>query len=336
MKVGIIGGGSIAVRHILGYRQIEDVESITLADVNPDFAAKAELEATPNARAVADHREILDDGEIEVVSICLPHDLHERFAVEALEAGKHVITEKPIAMTVQQADNMIATADRVGRRLFVIMNLVFTPYYLRARELIRSGELGRPFLAVFHIEGDELERMSDPTSWKGTPDRAGGGAMVDTGYHAVYMLLDLFGKPEKVGAQARRLVVECEHKMDDNTVATLEFPGGVMASVIVSYSITSKPWAERRYVYCTDGSVDMSDETVETLRVWRDRQVVERQGWSYPEHPHAYSIAQCIAHYLECIETGDDPMVDAFHARETLDTLRAIYESSDTGRMVTL
>jgi predicted dehydrogenase len=201
---------------------------------------------------------------------------------------------------------------------------------------LRSGELGKPFLAVFHIEGDELARMDDPSNWKGTRDRAGGGAMVDTGYHAVYMLLDLFGKPERVSAQARRLVVSCEHKMDDNTVATLEFAGGVMATVIVSYSVTSKPWAERRYVYCTDASVDMSDETVEPLRVWRDREVVERQDWPHSEHPHVYSIGKCIAHYLECVVTGNDPMVDALHARETLDVLRAIYESSETGRTVSL
>lgn len=336
MKVGIIGGGGIAIRHIAGYRKVDDVESITLADVNPNFAAKGELDATPNARAVIDHREILDDGEIEVVSICLPHDLHEPFAVEALRAGKHVITEKPIALNVEQADHMIAVAEQANRRLFVIMNLVFTPYYLRARELLRSGELGRPFMSVFHIEGNEFAIMNDPNHWKGTPERAGGGAMMDTGYHAVYMLLDMFGLPEKISARTRRLVVEPVNKMDDNTVATLEFPGGVMGTVIVSYSITSKPWSERRHVYCTDGSIEMSDETVEPLKIWRDSQVVERQDWPHHEHPHVYSIGACIAHYLECITTGDEPMVNAHHARDTLATLEAVYQSSNMGQTVHL
>lgn len=334
MKVGIIGGGTIAVRHIRAYRSIDEVEAITVADINPAFPAKAELEATPNARAVGDHREILDDGEVEVVSICLPHDLHEPLAVEALQAGKHVITEKPIALTVEQADHMIAVAERVGRRLFVIMNLVFTPYYLRARELLRAGELGRPFLSVFHITGNELPRMNDPSSWKGTPDRAGGGAMIDTGYHAIYMLLDLFGSAEKVSAHARRLIVEPSNKMDDNAVATIEFANGVLASVIVSYSETNMPWSERRTIYGTDASIEMSDDTVEPLRVWRDGQVIERQDWPHQEAPHPYSISQCIAHYVECIETGADPMVDARHARATLATLKAIYEASDMGRTV--
>ncbi len=336
MKVGIIGGGGIAVRHIHAYRAMEDVEAITLADVSPDFPAKDELAATPNARAVTDHREILDDGEVEVVSLCLPHDLHERFAIEALHAGKHVITEKPIALTVQEADNMIAAAERARRRLFVVMNLMFTPYYLRVRELLRSGELGRPFLAVFHIAGDELPRMNDPESWKGTPDRAGGGAMIDTGYHAMYMLLDLLGNPERVSAHARRLVVEPANKMDDNTVVALDFPGGVLANVIVSYSVTSQPWSERRWVYGTDASAEMSDETDEPLRIWRGGEVVERQDWTHPDHPHPYSIRACIEHYLDCIETGAEPMRDAAHARSTLAAVLAIYQASETGRTVAL
>ena len=334
MKVGIIGGGVIAARHIQAYRTLDDVDGIVLADVAPDFPARAELQATPNAHAVADHRVILDDGEVEVVSICLPHDLHETFAVEALQAGKHVITEKPIALTVDQADNMIAEAKRAGRRLFVIMNLVFAPYYLRVRELLRSGEMGRPFLAVFHITGSELPRMNDPNSWKGTKERAGGGAMIDTGYHAVYMLLDLFGRPERVSAHARRLIVEPANKMDDNTVATLDFPDGVLATVIVSYSETNMPWSERRYIYCTDASAEISDDTVEPLRIWRDGRITERQDWPHAQDPHPYSIGACIEHYLDCIETGADPMVDARHARDTLATLLAVYEASDTGRVV--
>jgi len=336
MKVGIIGGGIIAARHIQAYRTISGVEGISLADVDPDFPAKAELAATPNARAVTDHRAILDDAEIEVVDICLPHDLHEPFAIEALQAGKHVITEKPIALTVDQADHMIAAAKRACRRLFVIMNLVHTPYYLRVRELLRSGELGRPFLSVFHIAGDELGRMNDPNSWKGTPDRAGGGAMIDTGYHAMYMLLDLFGLPEKVSAHARRLVVEPANKLDDNTVATMEFAGGVLATVIVSYSVTTQPWSERRYVYCTGASAEMSDETAEPLRIWRDGKIVERQDWPHVDEPHPYSIRACIEHYLDCIETGAEPMLDATHARSTLAAIAAIYQASETGRTVSL
>ncbi len=336
MKVGIIGGGAIARSHIRAYRSIDEVDVIVLADISADFPARTELESEPGGTYVSDYKQVIRDGEIDIVSICLPHDLHARFAIEAIEAGKDVITEKPIALNTTQADNLLARADQAGRGLHVVMNLLFTPYYLRARELLRGGTLGTPFLAVFHIEGDEFARMNDPQSWKGTPDRAGGGAMIDTGYHAIYMLLDLFGMPERVSAHAKRLVVEAENKMDDNAVATLEFPGGVLASVIVSYTVTSKPWSERRHLYCTEGSIEMADVTDTPLKVWKDGRVCETQDWPHEEHPHPYSIGACIRHYVESIQRGSYPMVDARHARATLATIEAIYQASETGLTVDL
>ena len=144
---------------------------------------------------------------MDVVDVVTPHDSHCEITVAALQAGKHVICEKPMGRTLAEADAMLAAAQEAGRRLLISMPQLYYPAIRRAKEILDSGEIGRPFLADFAVYDDEFVRMSDPEHWKGSIERAGGGVLIDAGSHPLYLLLHLFGCPQSVSAMCRSLLI---------------------------------------------------------------------------------------------------------------------------------
>ena len=335
LKVGIIGSGSISHRHMEAYTQNPRVSSVAIADPSP--RARTKFEERFNVEySTGDYHELLQDGSIGIVDICAPPYLHNPLALDSLKAGKDVICEKPIAMTLQEADEMIETAHRLGRRLFIEMNQRFMPYHQKAKELIESGVIGKPFMATFNIAGNTLGVMNNPNHWKGTWDKAGGGAMCDTGYHAVYVMEHFFGKTRSVCAVAKRLVVPHENKADDNTAAILEFDD-VLGNITVSYSVTSESWSEDRHIYGTEGSIHISDVSIDPLTLVKNNEP-EVIDVHHPSdiHPHAFSVKRCLDRYVDCVLDDKESEVKAEEARDALEVTLAIYKSSDTGKKIEL
>lgn len=322
LNVGLIGVGSIARRHLAAYRLYPRLGSLCAADPNMAGIESADY---PFKRKTTDYRELLADDAIQVVDICVPHYLHAAIAIDALNAGKDVIVEKPIAMNAAEAQTIVDAVERTGRRLFVAMNQCFMPYHVRAKELIDAGAIGRPFMAVFNIMGNEFRTMNDPNHWKGSFDKAGGGAMIDTGYHATYMMLRFFGVPTAVSAVTKRLLVEPENKSDDNTGVLLEFGERLVGVIAISYTVSSEPWAEHRYLYGTEGSIHLSDEIECPIRLFKDKQEVPVEVEKPAEHPHAVSVTKCLHHYLDCLVDDREPMVTYQLALDATRILDAIY-----------
>jgi len=245
LRVGLIGGGSVARVHLAGYGAIDEVAALRVAEANA--AAHGELGRQPKvADIVADYRELLDDPSLDLIDICLPHHLHAPAAIAALGAGKAVICEKPIATTLDDADAMIAAAEAAGRPLYISHNMRFYPHHLKAKQLLGDGAIGRPFLAVLTVVGNELVRMNDP------------GAYIDTGFHATYTLHDFFGPPVAVTAVMGRHVVTAPNKADDTAAVIFEWPS-LTATLSITYAATHHPWDERREIHGTEGSLYITD-----------------------------------------------------------------------------
>jgi len=179
--------------------------------------------------------------------------------------------------------------------------------------------------------GNEFARMNDPNSWKGSWDKAGGGAMIDTGYHAVYMMLYFLGKPKAVTAVAKRLIVEHENKADDNSVAILEFDDRALGTIAISYTILSESWKEQRHIYGTEGSIHIRDDSPEPLIL-----IKENEPMAIECGPMEDSIRCALDHFLDCLVNDREPEVTAEEARDALEVCLAIYESSRRGEKVTL
>jgi predicted dehydrogenase len=329
--VGIIGGGFVGRVHLEAMLAHGAVSNVSLAE--PDEGSRTQLASElPLGRAEADYRALLDDPTIDVVDVCLPHDLHHPVVLEAFAAGKHVIADKPISNTLSEADEMIAAAEAAGRRFFVALNQRFLPVHQRVKQLLDDGTIGREFMATLTVIGNELARMSDPASWKGTWDRAGGGVLADSGTHVVDLAHDWFGPPTAVSCRLARHVVKTPNKADDTGVVTLEYPD-LTVTLLLTYGAAGQAWSETRQVWSETGSVHVRLEDTDPIAVWRDgrlllQEVTHEADW------WAWSVKLGLAHALDRFADDRPFAVDPSDAREALRTIRAAYQSAELGQRV--
>ena len=332
LRIAMVGAGDCAsVAHMPSFAGNPKVEVVAIAD--PDTqAARSVAERFSIDRVVADYRELLDDGSITAFDICAPHDLHYPITMDALNAGKHVILDKPIAMNLEEADAMISAAREADLRLLVVLNQRFLPAHRKIREMIDGGHMGKPFLMNAILAGDVLARMNDPHDWKGASDRSGGGAFFDTGTHIVDLMHYWFGPPTAVSATLKRLVVTPDNKGDDNAAVTFEYDD-MIANLIVSYTMNNEPWSEKKFIYGTGGDIAMISEAVVPMFYVHDSrpemvEVEHRDDW------WNWSIDLALGHFVDVILEGAEPLVTAEDARAALKSILAAYRSAGEKRRI--
>ncbi|MGQ9632145.1 MAG: Gfo/Idh/MocA family protein [bacterium] len=330
LNVGIIGAGGVSRAHAREYRDNPKTRLYAVAESNgaalEDFSMNFDVK-----RRFSDYRELLEDDRVDVVDICLPHFLHRSATLDALNAGRDVILEKPIALTLKEADEIIELAERKGRKFFVALNQRFLPAHRKLKELLDGGRCGRPFLALGTIIGDELRRMNIEDNWKGSWELAGGGALADTGTHIVDLMHYFFGTPEAVTCSFGRYVVKHENKGDDNVALTMEYED-MMANIVVTYSAASDKWSERKDVYCTEASLHVVNEAERSLFKIESKGEPEYVGVEHDPNWWEYSVRRCVAHFVDCIAEGGEPAIKAEDARAALRTILIAYESARVGR----
>ncbi|NMB01826.1 MAG: Gfo/Idh/MocA family oxidoreductase [Firmicutes bacterium] len=335
LRMGIIGGGSIARVHLEAYAAMDNVRLLGLADPNEQILSDV-YRSGKIERVTSDYRELINEPNIDVVDICVPHHLHHKITLDALKAGKHVILEKPIALTIEEADEMIEVAEKLNRRLFVSLNQRFLPAHITAKQLLDAKKIGKPFLAVAVCIGDEFERMNDPNSWKGTWEQGGGGVLADTGTHFVDILQYFFGPAKAVNATTKRLVVSAKNKADDTSTVTLEFGNGVLGELVLTYSATANQWAESKDIYGTAGSLHISGDPASPLKVVYNRGLPRHVEVGSSSSWQNFSIRKALEHFVDCILYGRSSLVTACDARETLKTVLSAYQAAREGRRIQL
>ena len=335
LTIGLIGAGDVArAAHMPSFAANPKAEVTAVAD--PDVqSAQSLAEKHGIGKVVEDYREILSDPSVVAVDICTPHHLHCQITMDALIAGKHVICEKPIAMTLDEADRMIGAAHEMGLWLLITLNERFLPIHRKVKELLSDGRLGKPFLVNVYIMGDELLRMNDAHSWKGTWDQAGGGAFFDTGTHVVDLMHYWFGEPKAVTATLKRLMATPENKADDNAAVILEYDNDLIANLVVSYTVQNEAWSEKKFIYGTGADLSMITEAAVPMLLVEggSPQMVE------VEHKAAWwdwSIDRALRHFVDCIVEGAEPVVTAEDARAVLKTVLAAYQSASDARRIAI
>jgi predicted dehydrogenase len=189
--IGIIGAGGIAQAHAAAYRQLADaVRLVAVADIDLE-RARTTAARWGIAHAVADYRALLSMTEVEAVSVCTFNRAHCAPTVDALDAGKHVLVEKPMATTTEEALRMVEAARRTGRLLMVEMKWRFMPQILAARQVIERGELGR----IYYAEAIGWQHRGIPGGTFIQQESAGGGALMDNGVYTLDAILYLLGHP---------------------------------------------------------------------------------------------------------------------------------------------
>ena len=243
IKVGLIGAGGIASAHIRGYQEHADRIGITaVADAVEATAARRgeELGATP----YTNYRELIEREELDAVDICLPHHLHRDAIVAAAEAGKHILCEKPLCLSAEEAADVRKAVTKAGVTLMCAHNQLFLPAVAKARELLQTGTIG----TVYEVRTtDSFYNNFDPSTmgWRASSETSGGGELIDTGYHPTYLMLHLAGgRPVEVTAMLsthRLKFMEGE----DSAQVLIRFDNGVVGQMVTSWAYQPAESTER-------------------------------------------------------------------------------------------
>ena len=339
--VALIGCGFIAEIHaecFTGFIPGARIEAVVGRNKE---RTKAFAEKFDVPRSFTNIEEALALDAIQIVDLCAPNFLHSEMTIAAAQAGKHVICEKPLAMNLTEADEMIAACERAKVKLMYAEELCFAPKYVRAKALVDEGALGDVYLVK------QSEKHFGPhADWFWDAERSGGGAMMDMGCHAFEFFRWVLGKPKvrSVYSHMGTYVHGGKTEGDDNSIAIVEFEGGAVG-------LAEESWArqggmdDRAEIYGSRG-VTYADllhgNALETYSEvgygYAMEKAPETQGWSFTVYEEAwnYGFPQELDHFIACVRDGTEPLETGRDGRAVLEVIMAAYESAATGRRVAL
>jgi predicted dehydrogenase len=264
----------------------------------------------------ADWRDLVHDDEIDAVYVAAPVQLHAPITIAAAEAGKHVLCEKPMALSVDECDRMIRRADASGVQLGIAYYRHLYPLVQRVKRLLADGAVGAPVIAQL----EAFERFDPPPghprAWLLDPTVSGGGPMFDFGCHRVEVLLNLFG--DVVDVRALRANAVFDRPVEDSAIAALRFSPGPLATVMVAQA-AAEP-RDTLDVFGSQGSIHVPRLNGPELRVVRgSEQTVEQHP--LPDNVHLPLIQQ----FVDAVLDGGRPVVDGVAGRAVNRVLDAVY-----------
>ena len=329
VRIGIIGGGSIAQAHLDGYGLARESARVTaIADIDRSNAERS-ASRTDGARIFDDYREMIASGLVDAVDICLPHHLHKNAIVAAAAAGKHVLCEKPLCLTVAEAEAVSQAVARSGITLMCAHNQLFLPAVARARQMISGGDLGTIYEAR---TTDSFFHTLDPTTigWRGLRATSGGGELIESGYHPTYLLLHLVAsEPIDVAAMLAR------HRLqflegEDSALVLVGFADGSLGTIMTSWAY-DPPTAEKFSVVGETGSLWSDGRTLRHRPHGGRTRIVAR----YPP-PKPHTVALAVVDFIACLREGRRPIDTEVEGIRVLKVILAAYASAERKQVVAL
>lgn len=338
-KVAIIGAGAISRAHIHGFLQFKDrCQIVALCDMYPDKAEAKKNEYGLDAKIVSDYKELLYEG-IDLVSICLPPYEHAPIAIDFLNAGCHVLVEKPMASSLEECDLMLEAAQNSGKVLSVVAQNRFTNPIMKLKKMLDTGLAG----PILHAQVDSFWWRGHcyyDLWWRGTWEKEGGGCTLNHAVHHIDALVWMMGRPSQVQAFMSN-VAHDNAEVEDLSIAMLRFPNGTLGQITSSvvhhgeeqqfifqgrHARISAPWKISASSSKTNGFPEKNVVLEEQLQQAFD---------SLPNLRYEGHIAQ-IDNVLYAIESGEPPLIDGVSGRATLEMIMAIYKAASTGESVSL
>lgn len=338
VKFGVIGSRFQGECHVAAVQQGREGEVVAIASPTPGNAERLARKFGV-ARHYTDYREMLRDPEIEVVTIGAPNRLHCQMTMDIAAAGKHVVCEKPLCMTLDEADLMIASCRKRNVLLMYAEELFFTPKYVKAKEMADQGAFGKVYLVK------QSEKHFGPhADWFWDVEQAGGGVLMDMGCHGLAFAYWFLGRPKpvRVTAQCGTYVHAKRTKGDDNCFVVVEFDNGAVALIENSWA---KPggmddkievFGDRGLTYANLHMGNALTTFSETGFGYAVEKAPSTVGWTFPvfEEFWNYGFPQEMDHFArsarkleQCQSTGED-------GRVVQELLFAAYQSAGSGKRV--
>ncbi len=317
LRWGLIGCGDIAEKRVApALRAAPGSALVAVARAQAERAA-AFAARHGASRSYGDWRDLVRDDGLDAVYIATPVRLHAEQVVAAAEAGKHVLCEKPMALDPPSCERMLAAARTHGVRLGVAYYRHHYPVVRRLRELLSSGEMGRPVLARMQAFEPFDPPPGHPRAWLLRRAESGGGPMADFGCHRIEVLLDLLGPFREVHGFSARVRFP-EREVEDTCVAHFRFPGGAMAVLEVSHAAQER--RDTLELIGTEGSAQVAALNAGVIRVFGS--AGEREE-SHP--PHANLHQPLVEDFVEAVSQGREPAVTGEIGLAVARAVHAIY-----------
>jgi predicted dehydrogenase len=341
--IGIIGCGLAGSLHATSYSSYTDpskVKLIAACDANENAAKSMASEFKMDAY-YTDVQKLLERKDIDAVSICLPHFLHADVTVAAAKAGKHVLCEKPMAITLEGCDRMIKAAKEAGVKLMIAENHRFLPAHTIIKQLVNEGRIGEIFLARAFEGVDGYMSLSKKNSWHFTWDKAGGGTLMDAGVHRCAVLRWLLGDVAFIRAcWLEKQMIKLEDREEDNAMMLMKFKSGAMAEVVVSDTVVSPP-SNRLELYGTEGTILEDHSWQKPVMVYSTKQGPWNHEWGTLEvehepYPGYYEISfrNEVQHFIDCILEDKEPQMSGNDGKAAIEMILMGYLCAKTGKVI--
>jgi predicted dehydrogenase len=337
INFGIIGCGMIGKVHA---EAIGSIEGARLAAVcGRDAARTGEFAARFGAAAYTDYDAFLAHPGLQVVNICTPSGQHAEQGIRAAAAGRHVLVEKPIEISLERADALIEACDRAGVKLGVIFQSRFLPAVARIRQAIEQGRLGRLMIGDAIVKWYRAPEYYAPGSWHGSMSLDGGGALINQAIHTVDLLRWLMGPVES--AFAMKAALRYPHiEGEDTLVGTVRFASGALG--VIQAATSARPGFKRRIEISGEaGTVILDGDTIgawavegESADAAGGEQITD--GSSNPAAISNEGHRRQIEDMMIAVRDNRVPMIDGREGRTSLEVVCALYESARSGRIIVL
>lgn len=332
VKIGVIGCGSIAQhRHLPEYKMTEQVELVAVCDINTERANSVAQQY--GVKAYTNYEELLASGTVEAVSVCTPNYLHAPISVAALNSGVHVLCEKPMATSEEEAKAMIEAAKTNGKKLMIGHNQRFVASHQKARELIEKGEIGKiySFRTAFGHGGPEGWSVDGKDSWFFKKDEAFIGAMGDLGVHKTDMLRYILNEEiVEVGAFVESNAKDFAN-VDDNAVCVLKTESGIIGTLAASWAYNGKE-DNSTIVYGEKGILRLEDDpTYSLVAQYATGEVVNYElGKIQSNDEGGQSNSHVIEQFVDAVAEDKESPVPGEEGLKSLAVILAALKSSQT------
>ncbi len=330
VNFGVIGLKGIGQAHLRAISDVENAELVAVADINEEVGIS--VAEKYNVEWYRNYEDMLERGDVDAVTICTPHFLHAPMALKAIEYEKHVLVEKPMALSVVEADQMIEEAKKRGLKLGVVFQFRFNPLYLEMKRLIAEGRIGSIIRACMEICIYRDQKYYNRDAWRGKWATEGGGVLINQGIHFIDIFQWLVGKPKKLQGWISTTLHNIE--VEDIASAALIFENG--AHGIIQLSTVDIYKAIRYEIYGDRGKILNEDESLKVGLLERSVKEYIAEGVKPEvelkevkvEGAGSFNHQSVINDFAEAILTDRDPRVPGEEGRASLEMVNAIILSS--------
>jgi len=339
LNFALVGCGRIAKRHseLLGFNEINGAKLVSVCDNIIDKANK--IAEQFKVSAYQDMDEMMKSESIDVVVVLTPSGLHAEHVINLSKYGKHLMVEKPMALTVEDTENMIYACDVNNIKLFIIKQNRFNVPVVKLREALDAGRFGKLTLGTVRVRWARHQAYYDQDSWRGTW-AMDGGVLTNQASHHVDMLEWMMGDVESVFAKMTTALADVE--TEDTAIVTLKFKNGALGIIEATTATRPTNLEGSISILGEHGTVVVGGVAVNEMQTWvfEDEQdgdsSVLKEFSVNPPNVYGFGHQAYYEHVVDCVESGSANLVDGLQGRKSIELISAIYESAETGKEIFL